>query len=333
MGKNTLLFLSFITTFFSCTPKHYFEDSGTVFHTLYHIKYEAPALLTVKIDSVLQAYNFSMNPFHPESIITKVNRNEPVEADGWFIDVFQKAMDISARTNGAFDITCAPFVNLWGMGFSKMDSITPQAIDSLKAFVGYQKIRLNGRTVEKDDPRMLLNCSAIAKGYACDVIARLLESEGVRNYMVEIGGEVTVKGHNEQGECWHVGINKPGTKAEVSGEVEAILQICDKRGVATSGDYRKFVLIDGKKYGHHIDPRTGYPAEQHILSVTIVANDCMTADGYATGFLVMGVEEATRLATKIPDIDYYILYRNEHGEQKCVYSKGMQRYLIDKEPS
>ena len=180
----------------------------------------------------------------------------------------------------------------------------------------------------KEDPRILLNCSSIAKGYACDVIARLLEKEGVKNYMVEIGGEVTMKGVNQQGDCWRVGINKPeiGTSG-VTNDVEEIVQLCQKGGVATSGDYRNFYIKDGKKYAHTINPATGYPAGQNILSATIVAEDCMTADAYATTFMVLGVEKAKLLAQSIPQIEYFIIYADNNGQQKVTYSKGMLEYL------
>ena len=180
----------------------------------------------------------------------------------------------------------------------------------------------------KEDPRILLNCSSIAKGYACDVIARLLEKEGVKNYMVEIGGEVTMKGVNQQGDCWRVGINKPeiGTSG-VTNDVEEIVQLCQKGGVATSGDYRNFYIKDGKKYAHTINPANGYPAGQNILSATIVAEDCMTADAYATTFMVLGVEKAKLLAQSIPQIEYFIIYADNNGQQKVTYSKGMLEYL------
>ena len=228
MRKNISILVSLlILSHTACSDKgQYFEESGSVFHTSYHIKYKAKQILTDKIDSELQRFNLSLNPFNPNSTIAKVNNNEDVEVDEWFTEVFNKAEEISKKSGGAFDITCAPLINLWGFGFSKMDSVTPQMIDSIKAFVGYQKVRLEGKKIIKEDPRILLNCSSIAKGYACDVIARLLEKEGVKNYMVEIGGEVTMKGVNQQGDCWRVGINKPeiGTSG-VTNDVEEIVQL------------------------------------------------------------------------------------------------------------
>ena len=237
-------------------------------------------------------------------------------------------MEVSKNSDGVFDITCAPLVNLWGFGFSKKDSITPEMIDSLKTFVGYQKVRLEGNKVIKDDPRLLLNCSAIAKGYSSDIIARLLEREGVENYMVEIGGEVTMKGVNPKGECWRIGINKPEDDSTgIRNEIEEVVQLCKKGGVATSGNYRNYYVKDGKKYAHTIDPRTGYPAEQSILSATIVANDCMTADAYATAFMAMGLDKARQMAEKLPEIEYYVIYADENGKHRIEYSKGMIQYL------
>lgn len=322
-----------ILVFTACTnQKQYFEESGSVFHTLYHIKYEAPELLTEKIDAEFQKFNLSLNPFNPNSIISKVNRNEPVEADDWFIEVFNKATEVSNHSEGLFDITCAPLVNLWGFGFSKMDSVTPQMIDSIKQLVGYRKVKLDGRKVVKEDPRILLNCSAIAKGYASDIIARLLEREGVKNYMVEIGGEVTMKGVNQNGNCWRIGINKPEDDSTgTRNEIDEVVQLCRQGGVATSGNYRNYYVKDGKKYAHTIDPRTGYPSEQNILSATIVADDCITADAYATAFMAMGLEKARQAAKNIPGIEYYVIYSDEKGKHQIEYSKGMLQYLPNRQ--
>ncbi len=318
-----------ILMFTACTKqKQYFEESGSVFHTIYHIKYEGSEILTEKIDAEFQKFNLSLNPFNPNSIISKVNRNEAVEADDWFIEVFNKAKEVSDHSEGIFDITCAPLVNLWGFGFSKMDSVTPQMIDSIKQFVGYQKVRLDGRKVVKDDSRILLNCSAIAKGYASDIIARLLEREGIENYMVEIGGEVTMKGVNQNGKCWRIGINKPEDDSTgIKNDIEEVVQLCKKGGVATSGNYRNYYVKDGKKYAHTIDPRTGYPSEQSILSATIVAEDCITADAYATSYMAMGLEKAQKKKKNIPGIEYYVIYSDENGKHQIEYSTGMLQYL------
>jgi thiamine biosynthesis lipoprotein len=326
--KTTLVGIVMFSPCISCHDPYY-EESGNVFHTLYHIKYQSSGLLTHKIDAELQAFNLSLNPFNPNSIISKVNRNEEVEVDDWFITVFNKAMEVSENSGGFFDVTAAPFINLWGFGFEKSDRISQQKIDRIKMFVGYKKIRLEGRKVIKDDPQITLNFSAIAKGFASDVVAALLEREGVENYMVEIGGEVTVKGKNPNGNCWQVGVNKPEEDATgIKNEIESIIRLCNKCGLATSGNYRNFYVKDGKKYAHTIDPHTGYPSEQSILSATIIAPDCMTADAYATAFMAMGVESATRMAEKIPEIEYYLIYSDgTTGGYTIQSSEGLKTML------
>lgn len=327
--KISLLTGVWILLFSACTtPTPYFEESGSVFHTVYHIKYQAKRPLTQEIEAELQQFNLSLNPFNPDAIIAKINRNEPVETDAWFREVFTKAQEISSRTEGIFDITCAPLVNLWGFGFSKRDSVSPAAIDSIKTFVGYRKVRLEEGRIVKDDPRLLLNCSAIAKGYASDVLARLLEKQGVENYMVEIGGEVAMKGVNARGDCWRIGINRPENDSTgLQNDIEEVVQLCRKGGVATSGNYRNFYIKNGQKFAHTIDPRTGYPAEQSILSATVVADDCMTADAYATAFMAMGLDKAREVAGNTPGIEFFFIYADEAGKQKVAYSEGMIRFL------
>ena len=322
----TVLFLLCL----SCTPqKPYFEDHGFIFNTSYTIKYESSERLTEKIISELKNFDLSLNPFNPNAIISKVNRNEAVELDDWFITVFKKAQEVSEKSGGAFDATVSPLINLWGFGYEKRDDISQIVIDSIRSFVGYQKIRIENRKIIKDDPRMTLNFSAIAKGYACDVIAELLEREGVQNYNVEIGREITSKGKNKKGMCWRIGIVKPDDdRSGMTEEVNSFISTCSKKGIATSGNYRNYYIKDGKKYGHTIDPHTGYPTERNILSATIVAPDCMTADAYATAFMVMGVEAACQMAKTIPEIDYLIYYSNDTNlsiQEK--YSPGMRTIL------
>lgn len=326
--KKIFLLPVIIGLFILTSCSSYFEENGTVFNTSYQIKYQADELMTEKIEAELLAINQSLNPFNPNSIIAKVNRNEPVEVDEYFKNVFNKSMQISEKSNGIFDITCAPMINIWGFGFSKMDSVTPALIDSVKQFVGYRKVRLEGNRVIKDDPRLMLNCSAIAKGYACDVIAEMFDRNGVKNYMVEIGGEVTLKGVNSEGNPWRVGIRKPelvGGGRHVT--IEEVIQLPAKGGVATSGDYQNFYIKDGKKYAHTINPLTGYPAEQNILSSSVVANDCMTADAWATAFNAMGLEEACRIGDSVPELEYFFIYTDDNGDYKFKYSKGMIDYL------
>lgn len=325
---SSILFLLCAMVLFSCQEKtQYFETVGRL-HTPYHIKYSYTKALDKEIQEALKGYYHSINPFDSTSIISHVNRNETVEVDSLFGIVFNKAMEISQKTDGMFDVTCAPLINLWGFGFSKKDSVTPQAIDSIRSFVGYTKVHLQGNRVTKDDPRILLNFSALGDGLSCDVIANLLDSKGIENYMIEIGGEVMAKGLNPKGECWRIGINKPtDDPAGLNQELEEIVHLCGKVGLATSGNYRNFYEKDGKKYGHTINPITGYPAEQDILSATIIAPDCTTADGYATSFMALGSEKARELKKRVPEIEYFIIYTDSVGNYKTEHSEGFTQYL------
>ena len=240
-------------------------------------------------------------------------------------------MEISKETNGAFDITVAPLANAWGFGFKKGAFPDSAMIDSLLEITGYTKVALSeeGKVV-KLDQRMMISCSAVAKGYAVDVIAQFLAKKGITNFMVDIGGEIVARGENPKKELWRIGINKPvDDSLSINQELQTVLNVTDV-GIATSGNYRNFYYRDGKKYAHTIDPRTGYPVQHNILSATVVAKDCMSADAYATAFMVMGLEEAERFANAHPDIDACFIYTDGNGELQTYYTKGMERFITKK---
>jgi thiamine biosynthesis lipoprotein len=326
-------FLTFlITLLVSCSPSKkeytYHQDQGEIFTTGYHIKYAFSRSLKEEIVAEFDRFNLSLNPFMDNSIISKINRNEPVKPDSLFIKVFRKSMEISRRSGGKFDITASPLINAWGFGFQNMDSITPQIIDSLKMFVGFEKISMNeDGEIIKTDPRVTLNTSAIAKGYACDVIADLLERHGVENYMVEIGGEITASGVNDKGECWRIGVDKPiDDPLGMQHELQVILSLCNK-AMATSGNYRNYYVKDGKKYAHTIDPHTGYPSQQDILGATVIADDCMTADAYATAFMAMGMERSKEVAKELPGLYYYFIYEKPDSTFGIEYSNNFEQFF------
>lgn len=308
----------------------YQKDQGRVFGTIYHISYDYPANLKKEIEAELNKFDHSLSPFNPNSVITKVNTNDTtVVLDKWFINVFETGKQIAGVTGGAFDFTVAPFVNLWGFGFKKSDSVNEHAVDSILQFVGYNKVSLVNGKVIKQDPRTMIDASAIAKGYACDVVAELLRSRGIVNFMVEIGGELVAGGVNQKGKMWRVGINKPidDSTAMVS-EIEEVIEISNM-GLATSGNYRNFYVKDGKKYAHTIDPQSGYPIQHNLLSATVVAPDCMTADAYATAFMVLGLKESLRIVDADPLIEAYFIYTDEEtGAYKTFCSEGLKKYLV-----
>lgn len=338
-SKNSLfllLILFFIVLFTACNSGDkknrdldYFHEQGVIFATGYSIKYQYTRSLKEEIEAELDKFDHSLNPFKENSIITRVNNNEPVELDSFFLNVFNKSTQISQNTEGYFDITTSPLINAWGFGFQNMNNVTPEIIDSLKEFVGFEKIKIDNGKIVKTDSRVEINTSAIAKGYSCDVIADLLESFGVVNYMVEIGGEISAKGVNENNNCWRIGIDKPNDMIIVQHDLQTILSLCDK-SLATSGNYRNFYVKDGKKYSHTIDPHTGYPSETDVLSATVIANDCMTADAYATAFVAMGMSKSIEIAKKIPGLLYYFIYENESdGSFAVKYSEGFEQFLTE----
>ena len=301
--------------------------SGFVFGTVYKIAYQHDADLKPEIEAELKRFDQSLSPFNDSSIISRVNRNEELVTDSFFQTCFNRSIEISRETKGAFDITIAPLANAWGFGFKKGAFPDSLMIDSLLQITGYEKVKLENGKVVKQDPSVMLSCSAVAKGYSVDVIARLLDRKGIKNYMVDIGGEVVVKGKNATGDLWRIGINKPyDDSLAVKQDIQVVLNLTDL-GMATSGNYRNYYYKDGKKYAHTIDPRTGYPVQHSILSSTVIAEDCMTADALATSFMVMELEEAEKFCKANPMIDAYFIYSGENGEFKTYYTDGMKKYI------
>lgn len=305
----------------------YNSVSGLVFGTVYKITYQHDGDLKPEIEAELKRFDLSLSPFNDSSVISRINRNEELVTDSFFQNCFNRSMEISRETKGAFDITIAPLANAWGFGFKKGTFPDSLMIDSLLQITGYDKVKLEDGKVIKQDPRTMLSCSAVAKGYSVDVVAHLLDKKGIKNYMVDIGGEVVVKGKNPQNNLWRIGINKPiDDSLAVKQDIQVVLELTDI-GMATSGNYRNYYYKDGKKYAHTIDPRTGYPVQHSILSSTVIAEDCMTADALATSFMVMGLEEAEAFCKANPKIDAYFIYSGEDGEFKTYYTEGMRRYM------
>lgn len=302
-------------------------DQGLVFGTMYKITYQSDENLKNEIEAELEKVNQSLSPFSKESVITHINQNTDLTADSLFTYVFQLAKQISEETHGAFDITVAPLVNAWGFGFKNATQIDSLTIDSIRQFVGIDKVRMENGKVIKDDPRLMLDCSAIAKGFGVDCVARLFDRKGIKNYMIDIGGELVMKGENAQMNTWRIGINKPiDDSLAVNQELQTILEISNA-GMATSGNYRNFYYKDGKKYAHTIDPRTGYPVQHNILSSTVVAKDCATADAYATSFMVLGLDSAKAVCNAHPELDAYFIYSKDNGETGVYFTEGMKKYL------
>ena len=292
----------------------YRSAQGLVFGTRYNITYLYNDDLKPDIEKTLARVDNALSMFNPESTISRVNNYEVVlVSDPLFLKVFHRAMEISEWTNGAFDITVAPAVNAWGFGFKHAENIKQSTIDSLMEITGYWKIHELDGMIEKDDPRIMLDCSAIAKGFGSDMVADMLRSKGIDDFMVEIGGEIVVSGHNPKGKLWNIGISKPVDESlSVNNELQTVIPVTDI-AIATSGNYRNFYVKDGRKYAHTIDPHTCMPVSHSLLSATVFASDCATADALATSMMVMGLDSAQALCARHPEIRAYFIYEAPDG--------------------
>lgn len=305
----------------------YQHNTGQIFGTTYHITYQSDKDLHREILQRLQLVDQTFSTFNDESIISKINRNEPVKLNQMFIEVFDLAKTVSKDTHGAFDITVAPLVNVWGFGFKSGTPPTKAVIDSLRHLTGYEKVKLIGSKVRKQDPRIMLDCSAIAKGYGSDVVAQYLRSRDVENFMIEIGGEIVVQGNSDKRLPWKIGVTKPtDDSTQVNNELQTVLNVSNT-AMATSGNYRRFYYKNGKKYAHTIDPKTGYPVQHNILSATVLANTCAKADAYATSFMVLGLEKTQQVLQHHPDLMVYLIYADGQGKNKVWYSPSLKKAI------
>lgn len=307
----------------------YQHNKGFIFGTVYNITYQSDEDLQKQIEAELKKVNQTFSTFESNSVISQINQNKPVKVNEMFAEVFTLAESISEETDGAFDITVAPMVNMWGFGFKTGQHPSKQTIDSLHQIVGYKKVRLIGNRIQKTDKRVMLDCSAIAKGYGSDIVARFLRRKGIENFMIEIGGEIVTKGNSEQRLPWKIGVTKPtDDSTKVNQELQTVLNVTDK-AMATSGNYRNFYYKGGKKYAHTIDPKTGYPVQHSLLSATVLAKNCATADAYATSFMVMGLEKARKLLEGHPELMVYFIYSDTKGNLQVWYSPSMKSKIIE----
>lgn len=323
--------LIFLTAGCGRKSNEYIHNKGFIFGTTYSLIYESPdSDLHDEIRLLLLSVSKSLSPFDTSSIISKFNKGEEnVVADSFFIDVFTKAVEINQISNGTFDITVAPLVNAWGFGYEKYETVNENIIDSLLQFVGMQNVYIEDNIIKRKKNGISLNASAIAKGYGVDVVAKFLKSRGINNFMVEIGGEIITKGVNKEGNLWRIGVDKPvDNHVPENREFMMILNISGK-ALATSGNYRNFFTKDGKKYGHTINPKTGYPIQLSILSASIIADDCMTADAYATVCMVIGLDESIKLIENTPNIEGCFIYETDNGGLSIAYTSGFEKYILN----
>ena len=327
-----LFFVSLVLFCVACQPPKagYTSLEGNAQGTTFRIVYQDSLSrdFSVSVDSLFRVIDKSMSLWDSTSLISLLNANDPAaRADRHFTTVFQKAWEVSAMTDGYFDCTVGPLVKAWGFSYKKgLPAPDSVQVKSLLLQTGYQKVTLEQGRLMKASPDIAIDFNAIAQGYTVDVLAEFLEMQGASNYLVEVGGEVRARGKNEREETWRVGIDKPVNSTDHSRPLQAVVSL-DGKALATSGSYRKFVERDGQKFSHAIDPRTGYPITHTLLSITVLSDDCTTADAYATAFLVMGLEKAIPLAEARGLAIYGILaepdgtlrvYQSENFEAKAV---------------
>lgn len=276
-----------------------------------------------EIDSIFHAVDMSVNLWVDSSIISKVNRNEEVALDSIFIDNFNIAQKAALLSDGYFDPTISPIVAAWGFSYKSGDSLTPQLIDSLRQLVDYRNIRIENGKVVKENPAMTLDFNAIAQGYTSDLIARFLESRGVKIFLVDTGGEIMARGEKPDGKPWIVGIEKPAENMDSERIVQTRIALRDK-GLVTSGSTRKYVERNGKRYSHCINPKTGYPVEHQLLSVTVMAENSVWADALASICMVMGKERSLPLIQGMDGVEAYYIFVNDKNELETFATEGFR---------
>lgn len=309
--------------------KNFYQIQGAAEGTSYNIVFEAKNGYGVQdeVDVLIEEFERSLSVYDTNSIISMVNRNEPVQLDHYFKTVFARAKEISEQTDGLFDISAEPIFKEWGFSFKENRAVDESKIARLLASTGMDKVSIVNGEVVKLSADVQLNANAIAKGYSADIVADLLDGKSIENYLVEVGGEIRTKGISPRGTAWAVGVDRPLDTNLIPGQdIQVVLSLSNK-ALATSGNYRQFYIRDGKKISHTINPRTGYPVNHSLLSVTVIADDAMSADAYATAFLVAGIDGSLDLLDKIKDEIEVLFICDEDGEFKVHYTEGLEQYL------
>ena len=323
----TFLFVSCDT--FQRTVKVYFtgEAQGTYYAITYYEKdgknYQK------EIDSLLKTFDMSVSLWIPNSIISRVNNNDTsVVPDEHFISIFKLSQEVSKKTNGTFDITIGPLVNAWGFGSADKIKMDKNIIDSLLTYINYEMVSLEGNKIKKENPNIKLDFNAIAQGYSVDLIGKFLESKGIKNYLIDIGGEVLGQGAKPNEQPWIVGIQRPTEDKRGEYEIQSKVKLVDK-ALVTSGNYRKYYEKDGTRYSHTINPKTGYPVTHSLLSVSVLADDAATADAYATAFMVMGLDKALQLLNANKNLDAFFIYSDYNGDLQTYATDGINEIFVE----
>ncbi len=306
----------------SCQKKSVIHFEGQAFGTMYSINCisnsssDESSMLRLQIDSILSDLSHTFSIFDTTSLIYRWNKGEDVPLNEDFLAVLRLSKTVSAATDGAFDCTVQPLVQLWGFGKDGVrHTVGDDTLAAIREFVGFQLVDIQGDSILRKDPRVQLNFNAVSKGYAVDRVADWLVEQGYADCLVEIGGEVAARG-TKNGKPWKVGIQVPTKTADGARESFETIPLPDHRAVATSGNYRNYFEEDGVRYTHILDPRTGQPERTNLLSVTVVSPDCATADAYATAFMVLGHEKSAQIVKQHPELEAWFIIADGDGGWK-----------------
>ena len=358
--KRFFLILAVVTALISCqessdrqngrdSAQVWVELKGNTMGTTYSIIYfqEDQENYQAEIDSILIDFNNSLSTYIPNSLVSLVNRRDSsfaIDVDQYFYNVFMKSREVYDATQGAFDPTVMPLVNFWGFGYEPDAAVDTNRLDSLRQLIRFDQFNMTkiiipdsltrqndtSYRLEKNLPYIQLDFSAIAKGYGVDVICEFLENKGISDYFVEIGGEVNTRGTYKENKAWKIGIEKPENTDLTERKIFAVIGLSGQ-AIATSGNYRNFREINGRRVAHTINPKTGYPEITNLLSASIIAPDCMTADAYATASMVLGIDKAFNLISSLPDLEGFFIYLDDQGNLQHKYTPGFEILILEDE--
>ncbi len=329
----SIVFLLLLVSCSQSTEPSYIENTGQAQGSTYQIKYKSPEGQNFgkEIEEILRQIDLSMSTYVPSSLISQINKGDTlILVDSLFMKVLNRSLEIAEETSGDFDPTVGPLVNLWGFGFKEIrQDVNADTVQQVLSNVGYESIRIQDMNVSVPEG-FTIDFNAIAQGFTVDHIAEFLENQGVQNYMVEVGGEVRTKGTNDSGNIWRIGVDKPQEEIDAEDRFQFILEL-KNAGLATSGNYRKFWVDEetGTRYSHTIDPHTGYPARNQLLSASFIAPSAMDADAYATVCMVKGLEECKVLLHQKENLEGYLIFSDDENEWNTFITDGFQSYIVE----
>lgn len=331
--RSTILTFLFLVSVSAPSPAQDLKKvrfSGYAQGTTYRITYLEDDSLSwqEEIEKMLDSIDRSLSLYRPGSLISRFNEHpRGMVMDRFMREVVEKSLEISRQSEGAFDITIKPLMDLWGFGVKRHRQVPDSAVvQEALTYTGYRLLDIRGDSLIKKDPRVQIDAGGIAQGYAVDVLAELLEEKGVLHYLVELGGEIRTRGYNDQSEKWKIGIEKP---AEGQGNQTPLEQIIALSGpsIAVSGDYRNFYESGGKHYTHHIDPHTGRPKESLVISVAVIAPDCMTADALGNVPMILGIEQSLSALRQFPGVSAFFIFKDACGDLQTLATEEFKKYL------